>query len=519
MATLAALVAAAGAAIGYLHWDDFWRHQHLMYGHIDPNMKKDVERIVNKKRRPPIKKAGDRPAKKGKGMGGGAKPVVTYKRVPKRKRPEAPVRPRKDVRPDRWTGDRQAWAIRKQREREELQEEEDEREEERRIRRERAEAAKHGPVEMSDGEDGRILYKFRRINPLNGRMETKSYEGWKRIYERAGMPEMMDNIHPRGLFNKNNKVLPKRGNKGKEPDEDQPRRSNDPTGPRIPVDERIGPEIGPRERIAQKRRPQPPGGLRGKLGRGPPLPPRPPDQRPPVAVNVNHRHGRITQRIFHEISPFATHGRFAHEYRLRHKGFLDTLVSRSNIGFGNTQASLGGYMQCITNIARGNGTSKRIRDEVEVNNIHLRGWMANDSTAEYDRATFMLIYDKQPPGTNNLPEITDIVGPNTIPHHDISNGTRFECLKRWDTIFVGRVFTGTGNPSNLTSKTAHCIEETLELSKVVEFKPSIDDGSLASIAYGAIYLVCLGLQGGDGWTMSCNVRIAYTDLGLGEKFK
>lgn len=163
-----------------------------------------------------------------------------------------------------------------------------------------------------------------------------------------------------------------------------------------------------------------------------------------------------------------------------------------------------GTVTLVATIAQGASVNQRIGKKAIYKSIQIRGAVANNSSAVYNRATMLLVYDRRP--TGGLPAVTDIlVSASSYAFPNDTNTGRFKTLMRrdYDLNNAPSATTGTDSSSLL-------IDEYVKCSKQIIFKAA-GTGAIGDIEEGALYLVTVGsaAAGATAAAITVGARVRY----------
>jgi len=161
-----------------------------------------------------------------------------------------------------------------------------------------------------------------------------------------------------------------------------------------------------------------------------------------------------------------------------------------------------GFCYLLNGLNTGATAVTRNGNRVVFRSIQLRGMIYPDAEANKNTVNHIwIIYDTQPTGA--LPNINDFFeGSNGMSFIKYDSRYRFIPL-------VHRVFT-LGMQSATMSDFCVCdVDIYKKLNRVTVYKGNTDD--IADIAYGALYIVVIGISNANTSRMNYNMRILYTE--------
>jgi len=162
--------------------------------------------------------------------------------------------------------------------------------------------------------------------------------------------------------------------------------------------------------------------------------------------------------------------------------YVDLPASTSS--FLNLNFNTTGNIQLVATIPLGASVQERNGKVAQYKSFQVKGIMRNGTSADYNKCTWMLVYDRQPDGT--LPAITDVL--NTVHSYAFLNdvnSARFKVLVREDEVLVG------DGVNFSTSKSCINVDVYTKCNLPIKFK-AVGDGTIADLAIGAVYLITVG---------------------------
>lgn len=162
---------------------------------------------------------------------------------------------------------------------------------------------------------------------------------------------------------------------------------------------------------------------------------------------------------------------------------FSTALAPAATPFVSTNITTGG---CLNQIPLGNSSVTRIGRRVTMKAVQIRGTIEAGSSGIISRGALLLIWDRTPNQSANLPTWTSIM--NTQDSRSLTNkdnAPRYKILRRWDFAVIGN----TALATNLTDQTLFNVEEYIPLKNKVSVWTSTDvTGLYPTMMEGALLL-------------------------------
>lgn len=162
----------------------------------------------------------------------------------------------------------------------------------------------------------------------------------------------------------------------------------------------------------------------------------------------------------------------------------------------------------------------RIGRKTYMKNLHLRGWVFNNTTVTAtDVGRIVIVYDAQPNGA--LPVVSDIfqnansaAATNNLANINLNNRQRFTILRDMEVYLpsvtnTAGVLTNRGNEDYI--KQSFLIDEFIKLRGMETVYNSVDGGTIADITSGSLLLVTFANNASEDWAFQFGTRLRYYD--------